>query len=53
MDAVFSADFSDVSIHVGPQAELLNAAPFALASDIYFAPDWCRLDTPEGLQLLG
>jgi hypothetical protein len=53
MEAVFSADFSDVRIHVGPQAERVNAAAFALASDIYFAPDRCQLDSPEGLQLLG
>jgi hypothetical protein len=53
MEAIFSADFSGVRIHAGPQAERVNAAAFALGSDIYFAPGRCQLDTLQGLQLLG
>lgn len=53
METIFSADFSSVRIHEGPQAERLSAAAFALGSDIYFAPGGFQPDTPQGLRLLG
>jgi hypothetical protein len=53
MESIFSADFSEVRIHVGSQAECLNAAAFTSGSEIYFAPGRCQFDTLQGLQLLG
>ena len=53
MEKIFSADLSNIRIHEGPQAERINAAAFALDSDIYFAPGQFQPLTPQGLQLLG
>ena len=53
LEAFFSADLSDVKLHVGSQAEQLNASAFTIGTDIYFAPEFCRFDTREGLFLLG
>lgn len=53
LEVIFSADLSDVRLHVGCQAERLNASAFTIGSDIYFAPEFCRFDTQDGLRLLG
>jgi hypothetical protein len=53
LENILSADLSNVRLHVGAQAERLNAAAFTLGSDIHFAPGFCRFDTREGLSLLG
>ena len=53
LERIFSADFSTVRIHEGPQAVQLNSSAFALGEDIYFAPQLFRPDTRSGLELLG
>lgn len=46
-------DFSDVRVHVGPQAEAVGALAFTMGTDIYFAPGQYQPDTARGLQILG
>jgi ribosomal protein S18 acetylase RimI-like enzyme len=53
MEAALGADFSDVRVHVGPQAERIGAIAFTTGSDIYFAPGRYQPDTMPGRQLLG
>jgi hypothetical protein len=53
MEAALGANFADVRVHVGPQAERIGAIAFTLGSDIYFAPGRYQPDTPHGQQLLG
>ena len=53
METIFRADFSDVRIHVGPQAQQMGALAFAMGSDIYFAPGQYNPTTPHGQRLLG
>jgi Domain of unknown function (DUF4157) len=53
MEAALSADFSNVRVHVGPQAERIGAIAFTIGSEIYFAPGRYQPDTPHGQQLLG
>ena len=53
MEAALGADFSNVRVHVGPQAERIGAIAFTLGSDIYFAPGRYQPDTVYGRQLLG
>jgi len=53
MEAALGADFSNVRVHVGPQAERIGAIAFTVGSDIYFAPGRYQPDTVHGQQLLG
>jgi hypothetical protein len=53
MEAALGANFSDVRVHVGPQAERIGAIAFTVGSDIYFAPGRFQPDTMPGQQLLG
>jgi hypothetical protein len=53
MEAFFEADFSDVRIHQGPQAQSIGAHAFTMGSHIYFAPGQYAPDSPRGQQLLG
>jgi len=53
MEAALGADFSNVRVHVGPQAERIGAIAFTVGSDIYFAPGRYQPDTVQGQQLLG
>ena len=53
MEAALGADFSNVRVYVGPQAERIGAIAFTLGSDIYFAPGRYQPDTVHGQQLLG
>jgi GNAT superfamily N-acetyltransferase len=53
MEAALGANFADVRVHVGPQAERIGAIAFTLGSDIYFAPGRFQPDTVHGQQLLG
>jgi hypothetical protein len=53
MEAALGADFSNVRVHVGPQAERIGAIAFTIGSDIYFAPGRYQPDTTHGQQLLG
>jgi GNAT superfamily N-acetyltransferase len=53
MEAALGANFANVRVHVGPQAERIGAIAFTLGSDIYFAPGRYQPDTMHGQQLLG
>jgi Domain of unknown function (DUF4157) len=53
MEAALRADFSNVRVHVGPQAERIGAIAFTAGSDIYFAPGRYQPNTLQGQQLLG
>ena len=53
MEAALRADFSNVRVHVGPQAERIGAIAFTMGADIYFARGRFQPDTVKGRQLLG
>ncbi len=53
MEAFFGADFSDVMVHIGPEAPSIGALAFTHGSDLYFAPGQYRPTTSEGQRLLG
>jgi ribosomal protein S18 acetylase RimI-like enzyme len=53
MEAALGADFANVRVHVGSQAERIGAIAFTVGSDIYFAPGRYQPDTTQGQQLLG
>jgi hypothetical protein len=53
MEAALRSDFSNVRVHVGPQAQRIGAIAFTVGSDIYFAPGRYQPDTIQGQQLLG
>ena len=53
MESAFGADFSDVRIHVGPQASAIGALAFTLGSDIHFAPGLYNPESHHGQHLLG
>lgn len=53
MEAVLGANFSDVRIHVGPEASAIGAIAFTWGSDIHFAPGQYNPHTPHGQFLLG
>jgi hypothetical protein len=53
MEAFFGADFSDVRVFQGPQAQSIGAHAFTMGSRIYFAPGQYAPDTARGQQLLG
>lgn len=53
MESALGANFSDVRIHVGPEASAIGAIAFTWGSDIHFAPGQYNPYTPEGQSLLG
>ncbi|MCG8608868.1 GNAT family N-acetyltransferase [bacterium] len=53
MESVFGTDFSNVRIHVGPQAASIGALAYTRGSDIHFAPGQYNPYTPHGQTLLG
>jgi hypothetical protein len=53
MEAFFKADFSDVRVHVGPQASAIGALAFTQGRNLYFAPGQYDPQSPRGQQLLG
>ncbi len=53
MESALGADFANVRVHVGPQAERIGAIAFTTGNDIYFAPGRYQPDTMQGKQLLG
>src|SRR5271169_3566387 len=53
MESVLNANFSDVRIHVGPEASAIGAIAFTWGSDIHFAPGQYNPHTPHGQFLLG
>jgi uncharacterized protein DUF4157 len=53
MEAFFGTSFSDVRVHVGPQAASIGALAFTQGSNLYFAPGQYNPLTPHGQRLLG
>lgn len=53
MESALGANFSDVRIHVGPEAAAIGAIAFTWGSDIHFAPGQYNPHTPHGQSLLG
>ena len=53
MESAFGADFSDVRVHVGQQANAIGALAFTLGSDIHFAPGLYNPESHHGQSLLG
>jgi len=53
MEAALGADFSDVRVHVGPEASAIGALAFTSGSNIYFAHNQFAPDTGRGRLLLG
>ncbi|WP_437509761.1 eCIS core domain-containing protein [Sorangium sp. So ce1099] len=53
METFFGSDFSDVRVHVGPEASSIGALAFTVGSDIYFAPGQYEPESRRGQELLG
>jgi hypothetical protein len=53
MEGFFKTDFSDVRIHIGPQAPAIGAIAFTIGSQIFFAPGQYQPGSPNGQALLG
>lgn len=53
MEAALGANFSDVRVHIGPEAASIGALAFTWGSDIHFAPGQYNPHTPHGQFLLG
>lgn len=53
MEGFFRTDFSDVRVHVGPEAPAIGALAFTLGSNLYFAPGQYNPDSLQGQRLLG
>ncbi len=52
MESVFGADFSDVEVHVGPEASSIGALAFTRGADIHFAPGQYNPNSHFGQKLL-
>lgn len=53
MERALGTSFSDVRIHVGPEASSIGAIAFTWGSDVHFAPGQYNPHTPHGQFLLG
>ena len=53
METAFSADFSDVRVHVGREASSLGAIAYTWGTNIHFAPGQYNPHTLQGQKLLG
>jgi hypothetical protein len=53
MESFYGANFSDVRVHVGPQASAIGALAFTQGSHIHFAPGQYNPSSPQGQQVLG
>jgi uncharacterized protein DUF4157 len=53
MESFFGADFSNVRVHVGPEAASLGAHAFTIGADLFFAPGQYAPHQPHGQRLLG
>src|SRR6266511_1704719 len=53
MELFFEADFSEVRIHIGPEAPSIGALAFTVGTDIYFGPGQYAPHTEHGERLLG
>lgn len=53
MESFFKTNFSDVRVHIGPQAASIGALAFTQGNNLYFAPGQYNPTTLQGQQLLG
>jgi hypothetical protein len=53
METAFSADFSDVRVHIGQEAASLGAIAYTWGTNIHFAPGQYNPNTIQGQKLLG
>jgi hypothetical protein len=53
METAFSADFSDVRVHIGQEASSLGAIAYTWGTNIHFAPGQYNPHTLQGQKLLG
>ncbi len=53
MESFFNTSFSDVRVHVGPEAPAIGALAFTHGSQLYFAPGQYNPHSMQGQQLLG
>lgn len=53
METAFSADFSDVRVHIGHEATSLGAIAYTWGTNIHFAPGQYNPHTIQGQKLLG
>jgi hypothetical protein len=53
MESFFNTDFSDVRVHVGPEASSIGAYAFTHGNSIYFAPGQFNPSSYAGDQLIG
>jgi hypothetical protein len=53
MEAAFSADFSEVRVHVGQEAAAIGAIAYTWGTNIHFAPGQYNPHTIQGQKLLG
>jgi hypothetical protein len=53
MESFFGSDFSDVRVHVGPEASSIGALAFTYGSDLYFAHGQYEPASPHGQRLIG
>lgn len=53
MQAALGMDFSDVRVHVGPEASAIGARAFTIGSHLYFAPGEYSPNTTHGERLIG
>ncbi|HEY3568178.1 MAG TPA: DUF4157 domain-containing protein [Thermoanaerobaculia bacterium] len=53
MESAFGTDFSDVRVHVGPEASSIGALAFTYGSDLYFAHGQYDPHSPHGQRLIG
>lgn len=53
MESALGASFSDVRVHVGPEATSVGAIAFTWGSNIHFAPGHYNPGTAQGQELLG
>jgi hypothetical protein len=53
MEKALGANFSDVRVHVGPEAASIGAVAFTWGANIHFAPGQYNPHTPQGQFLLG
>lgn len=53
MEHSLGADFTDVRVHVGQEAQSIGALAFTWGSNIYFSPGQYNPDTLQGRMLIG
>jgi len=53
METAFGADFSDVRVHVGPEASSIGAIAYTWGTNIHFAPGHYNPWSIQGQKLLG